>query len=110
VAASFLRAHGYDIEAVNWRQKSYELDIVARKGKALAFVEVKCSRGRDFGPPEMRVTKTKRQRLALAALEYLSSIDWHPDDVRFDVISILWPKGKSPQITHFEGAFFAESD
>jgi putative endonuclease len=109
IATSFLRAHGYEIEAVNWR-KSYEIDIITRKGKALAFVEVKCSRSELFGPPEFRVNKTKRQRLAVAASEYLSELDWEPDEIRFDVISILWPKGKSPDITHIEGAFFLDSD
>jgi putative endonuclease len=110
VAASYLRAHGYEIETTNWRNKNYELDLVARKGGCLVFVEVKCSRSELFGPPEARVTKTKRRRLAMAASEYLSTLETPPDEVRFDVISILWLPGKSPQITHFEGAFFLDDD
>ena len=110
MAASYLRAHGYDIDAVNWRQKSYEIDIVARKGKCLVFVEVKSSQDDSFGPPELRVNLTKRRRIATAASEYLSLLDDPPEEARFDVISIFWPPGKSPEITHLESAFMIEDD
>lgn len=110
MAASYLRAHGYTIEAVNWRGQSYELDLVARKGPCLAFVEVKCSRGEDFGPPEARVGKIKRRRLAIAADEYMAGLECPPEEIRFDIISIFWPRGQSPQITHMEGAFFLDEE
>lgn len=105
-----MRANGYKVEAVNWRGSNYELDIVARKGRCLVFAEVKCSRGNTFGPPEMRVTAVKRRRLAIAAAEYMVTLDRPPDEIRFDVISIFWPKGKSPRINHIEGAFFIDGD
>jgi putative endonuclease len=110
VAASFLRAGGYAIEATNWRRSNYEIDIIASKSNCLVFVEVKCSRSEDFGPPELRITKTKRQRLAMAAAEYLSLLTQAPAEIRFDVISIFWPRSRPPQITHLESAFFIETD
>jgi putative endonuclease len=105
-----LIAKGYTIVARNWRQKSYEIDIIARKGDCLAIVEVKSSRTTEFGPPELRVTKTKQKRLAIAAQEYISSCDKLPDEIRFDVIAITWPRDRGPEIEHLEGAFFAEID
>ena len=110
MAASYLRAHGYVIEAANWRGQSYELDLIVRKGPCLAFVEVKCARDNTFGSPDERVNKTKRRRLAIAASEYMSQLEIPPEEVRFDVISILWPRGKSPEITHMEGAFFIDDE
>jgi Holliday junction resolvase-like predicted endonuclease len=63
-----------------------------------------------FGPPEIRVNITKQRRISIAALEYLSLMDILPLETRFDVIAIVWPKGKSPQITHLEAAFTADAD
>jgi hypothetical protein len=37
-------------------------------------------------------------------------LEREPEEVRFDIISIFWPRGKSPQITHMEGAFFLDDD
>ncbi len=78
---------------------------MARKGKSLAFVEVKSARSDKFAPPELMVTRTKQKRLITAAWEYLSLLDWEPDEARFDVIAITWPSGKPPEIRHLESAF-----
>jgi putative endonuclease len=96
--------------ARNWRQKSYEIDIIAQKEECLAIVEVKSARSIEFGPPELRVTKAKQRRLATAAQEYISTLETIPDEVRFDVISITWPLGQGPQIEHYIGAFTADFD
>jgi putative endonuclease len=95
---------------VKWRGSRYELDIVARKGGLLVFVEVKASSGRLFGPPELRVTRSKQKRIAAAALEYLSGVKDQPDEIRFDVIGIVWRKGEKPGISHMESAFIVEDD
>jgi putative endonuclease len=105
-----LRTRGYVIIATNWRKKTYEIDIVARLGDDLIFVEVKSSRSNAIEPPELRVNKTKQKRLVTAGWEYLSQIDWEPVGVRFDVIAITWPYGKSPEICHLESAFTADLD
>jgi putative endonuclease len=96
--------------ARNWRQKSYEIDVIAQKGECLAIVEVKSARSKAFGPPELRVTRAKQRRLTIAAQEYISTIENIPDEVRFDVIAITWPFGQAPQIEHYEGAFMADFD
>ncbi len=83
----------------------FELDIVARKAGALVFIEVKASRRNLFGPPEIRVGYTKRKRIAEAASEYISQLDKFPEEIRFDVIGILWKEGGAPRINHIESAF-----
>ena len=105
MAASYLRAHGHVIEAMNWSGENYEIDIIARKGTRIIFVEVKSSSGRSMGPPELRVTKSKQRRITAAASEYLSSMKIPADEVSFDVIAIFWPKDQAPTVEHLESAF-----
>jgi putative endonuclease len=108
VAADYLISADFSIEAVKWRESRYELDIVARRGGLLVFVEVKASTGGSFGPPELRVNLNKQKRIAAAALEYLSRLEYQPDEIRFDVIGIIWRKGEKPGINHIESAFIVE--
>ena len=103
-------ARGYRIEAVNWRKSRYEIDIVAAKGDVLAFVEVKTSKDASLGPPELRVDRTKQKRIAEAASEYLAELEEIPENIRFDVIRILWGQDKRPEITHLEAAYVIEED
>ncbi len=108
IAASFLRAKGFTIREVKWRQTRYEIDLIASKDNSIVFVEVKTLRNTALGPPELRVTKTKQKRIAIAAGEYLSLICEEPDEIRFDVIAIIWQKDKSPIINHIESAFILD--
>ena len=101
----YLVSKGYEIEAANWRQTRFEIDIVARKDGALVFIEVKASKRNILGPPEIRVGHEKRKRIAEAASEYISGLDTMPDDIRFDVIGITWGEGKEPEINHISSAF-----
>jgi putative endonuclease len=109
VAASYLRAHGYRIEAINWRDKAFEVDIVARRDKRISFIEVKSSSSKIMGPPQLRVTKTKQKRIAFAAYQYLASIKDEVDEVSFDIIAIYWPREGMPQIEHIESAFTVDA-
>ena len=73
-AAEFLRRAGYEICALNWRSGRYELDIVARKGDFVHFVEVKTRRADGLTPPEAAVTPQPggetEVRLIPQAMEY----------------------------------------
>jgi len=101
----YLISTGYRIEATSWRKSRFELDIVATKDRTIAFIEVKASRRVTLGPPELRVGKEKQRRIAQAASEYLSLMKEIPDEIRFDVIGIIWKTGKKPEISHLESAF-----
>ncbi len=105
LAARFLRRAGYKILARNLRLSRYELDIVARQGDTIAFVEVRSRRAPDPVPPEDTVGYTKRRHLTCAAN---SSRARFPDPdayYRFDIVAVVFPEHGKPEITHLVDAF-----
>lgn len=86
-AAAFLRALGYQILERNYRWRGGEIDLIARDGDCLVFVEVKARGSERFGLPEEHVTPEKRKKLVRTAQRYLLE---HPTDlaVRFDVVAL----------------------
>ena len=85
-AAEQLRRAGYEIQALNWRQGRYELDIVAVKDGILHFVEVKTRRSGSLTPPEAAATQRKFRALSRAAACYLRTTGWE-GEVQFDLAS-----------------------
>jgi len=83
---------------------------VASKDNVLTFIEVKSSRAEILGPPELRVNRTKQKKIAEAASEYLSELKKIPENLRFDVISILLKPGRAPKVTHIESAYVLDQD
>ena len=107
LAADYLRRHGYEIVAAGWRCRFGELDLVARDGIYLCFVEVKLRRSTAFGTAAEFVDGRKQQRLRTTAQLYLQQ---NPTRLqpRFDVIEVLAPQGmetKAPKIRHLAHAF-----
>ena len=98
-AANYLKANGYMIIERNFRTPFCEVDIIARKGDILAFIEVKTRLSESFGRPCEAVTPAK-QRLYLRAAEYYFSARPIDEIVRFDVIEVF-----SDEINHIENAF-----
>ena len=89
-AAQYLEEQGYKIEARNYWTRFAELDIVAREGDYLCFVEVKYRSSSRYGAPEGVITPLKMQRMGRAAMAYLRENGISPDTpMRFDVIFIL---------------------
>jgi putative endonuclease len=87
-ACRFLRECGYEIVARNWRTVWGEIDIVARDGPTLAFVEVKSRSRTGFGGPEAAVHPAKQRRLITAARAFLGRTDCRLP-ARFDVVVFL---------------------
>ena len=104
LASSYLNAKGYEILARNYRFQRAEIDIIAKSGKLLVFVEVK-TRGSDkHGYPEEFVNARKEKLFLLAADEYIFQHNW-PHEIRFDIISLsALPSGQF-NIYHIEDAF-----
>ena len=107
LAAEYLRKKGCRIEAMNYRTRLGEIDIIAANSRYLIFCEVKLRKTADFAAAREFVDARKQQRLRSTALVYLSQheINLQP---RFDVIEIYAPNGtatKKPQINHMEDAF-----
>ncbi len=89
-AADFLLAEGYELITSNFRCKSGEVDIIARDGDYLCFVEVKYRATLKAGQPESAVGFAKQRRICRVADFYLVRHAIGPStQVRFDVVAIL---------------------
>ena len=106
LAARELRDKGYKIIARNFRCVMGEIDIIARDGKTLVFVEVK-TRAYDDPTPEEQVNNRKQHQNTKAARMYLSRFGQPQPPARFDVVAVVWPSGQPPIIRHTEDAFEA---
>ncbi|MFT3786449.1 MAG: YraN family protein [Tepidisphaeraceae bacterium] len=104
VAAKELRNKGYRIIQRNFECKYGEVDIIARHGRSLVFVEVKTRKDSD-PEPEEQVNLDKQRQVAKVAEYYMTRFGTPPPPVRFDVISIIWPRNQNPIIRHIEDAF-----
>ena len=106
VAAAHLSAHGLEVLDRNWRCRQGELDIVAREGPVLVFVEVKARSSTRFGTPAEAVHPAKARRIRLLACQWLA--EHRPagaGEVRFDVVSVLCPPGGPPELLHLRASF-----
>jgi len=104
LASSYLQAKGYEILAQNYRFRRAEIDLIAKLGKLLVFIEVK-TRGSDkHGFPEEAVNARKIELFLLAAEEFIFQQNWL-HDIRFDIISITTSASGQPSIHHIEDAF-----
>ncbi|MBM4147971.1 MAG: YraN family protein [Lentisphaerae bacterium] len=83
-----------------------EIDILARDGDALVFVEVKTRASRMFGRPASSVNRHKRHVLSRAAARYLKSRKFPRVFFRFDVVEVVGrPGDDAPEVNHIRNAF-----
>jgi len=106
-AAAHLRRRGYRIVARNVRAGGVEIDLVARQGSTVVFVEVKTRSGRALGPPELAVDARKRARLVHGAAAWLRENARASQRARFDVIVCERDPAGSWSLRHLEAAFDA---
>jgi putative endonuclease len=92
LAAAFLEQEGLRILERNYRCRFGEIDLVARSGQQLVFVEVRARRSEEFGGAAGSITSAKRRRLVAAARHYLAT---HRVDraCRFDVVLVRGGEG-----------------
>ena len=108
IAKQHLENNGYKILETNWRYRRAEVDLIVFKNSTLIFAEVKTRTGNYYGEPEEFVTYAKRGLMEFAAEEYIYNIG-HNDEIRFDIISILFDKFDNYTINHIEDAFWPTS-
>lgn len=104
VAEAYLRARRFRIVARNYRCRAGEIDLVARDGEAVVFVEVRSRRGANAGTGLESVTGAKQARVALVAQHYLSRHGLGEAPSRFDVVGIDFATDP-PVVDHVRGAF-----
>lgn len=85
LAADFLARRGLAIVERNWRRRCGELDLIARDGDTLVFVEVRLRTRGDFGGAAASITAAKRARMVAAAGHYLAGLGRTPP-CRFDAV------------------------
>jgi len=106
LACRELTRRGYAILARRWRQRLGEIDIVARDGDTIVFVEVKAREGRAFGTPAEAVSTAKQRRIAQLAMMFLTRNRLVNCRCRFDVVSVdVGPA--APIVQVFQNAFDA---
>ncbi len=104
LAAGYLRRRGAVILQTRYRCREGEIDLIARDGDTLCFVEVKARTNIALGLPREYVGRQKQERLRAAAARYLGE-EGLDCPARFDVAEIyIDPKGKK-YINYIENAF-----
>ncbi len=96
VAAAELQRRGYRILERNVRTALGELDLIARQGETLCFVEVKTRRSTAFGYPQEAVTAKKQWHLVRMAQWYLKARRLSGRPARFDVVAVLMGRDDRP--------------
>ena len=110
-AARYLRRLGWEIQETNWHCRYGEIDIIARQGETLVFVEVKARRSRSFGLPEEAMTPSKRRRILRSARTYLEEHSLSAAEWRVDVVAIEGRPGRPPdRLDHYRDALPDEPD
>lgn len=106
LACDELERRGYAIVARRYRLRGGEIDIIARDGRTLVFVEVKAREGRQFGEAVEAVTSVKRRRIVRLAMDYLTRHRLGEHPCRFDVVAVHLDEGQ-PTIEVYQNAFTA---
>ena len=88
IAVRYLKRRGYRILERNYRIRLGEIDIIAKQGGDLVFIEVKTRSDILFGSPLESVTPAKQKLLSKVALEYVNKHDCHNSPSRFDVVGV----------------------
>lgn len=111
-AERFLKKSGYKILGRRVRVGRHdEIDLIAKDGETMVFVEVKTRKNENYGRPAVAVGREKRRRLSRAAVSFLKKKTSRPPYIRFDVIEVIGePNGGIPEIRHLENAFQLEGD
>ncbi len=105
VAVQFLIENGFTILMRNFRADRGEIDIVAREGDCVVFVEVKTGSSQYFGPPEEKITRSKQRQLYKIANHFIQQHPRLDVDYRFDAIIVDGSK-EQYQIRHYPNAFY----
>ena len=106
MAVRFLKGKRYEILERNYRTPFGEIDVIAEDKGCIVFIEVKSRSSPLFGPPYLRVTKKKKEKIIKSALSYQKKYGLIDKDSRIDVISVSLDLKESIEL--IKGAFGAE--
>lgn len=104
-AIRYLVSRGWVILAHRFRMRRLEVDLIAQRGRVIAFIEVKTRRGADFGSPFEAVTWAKRREIVRVARAWIDRFGRPADVYRFDVIAVREDRLPGRRVEHLEDAF-----
>ena len=107
LACRELRRRGYAILARRFRTRYGEIDVIARDGATLVFIEVKTRRTDAFGGATAAVNSAKQRRLVNMARSYLLGLGGPAPPCRFDVVGVTAGPGRPPVLEVVRDAFSA---
>lgn len=88
LAVNYLKRAGFRIVERNFRCRFGEIDIIAKDGETLVFLEVKTRTSASYGDPEAAVDQAKQKKISLVSLHYLQSRNIADIPVRYDVVAV----------------------
>ena len=100
LVAEYLKTQGYEILEKNYRCRIGEIDLIAKEGETLVFVEVKYRRSSEAGDPAEAVDYRKQKKISRVAEYYCWKKQKLNQPCRFDVICVL-----GQEIRHIVNAF-----
>ncbi len=107
IAAAYLTERGLLILETQVRTPYGEIDIIARDGDEIVFVEVKARRTLSHGYPEESVNEKKLEKILASADHVAQERKWNDCRMRVDIVSILFEEDKKPTIKHIPNITFA---
>lgn len=105
LAVAHLRKQGYKLIERNYRRRFGEIDIIARDGEVLVFIEVKTRQTLSHGSPSEAVAWRKQTQISKGALDYLQRNNLFDQPARFDVVAVMLAKEQHPHIEIIKNAF-----
>ena len=106
LAVRALEREGYAVLARRYRTRLGEIDIIARDGSCLVFVEVKARRHHRCGRPDEQITIRKQRKIVAIAQVFLARTGVAAEACRFDVVSVSMDDGR-PRVEIIRNAFDA---
>lgn len=104
LALKKIKSLGYKSITRNYRCPLGEVDVIAKDGDCLVFIEIKTRRGRSLDYAKEAIDKRKRRQLSKVALAYMKSMNCSDVESRFDVVAISLNEGRE-QIEVIKNAF-----
>ena len=106
IVAALLEERGFVILGRNVRVGRLELDLIARRGSLLVFVEVRSRTSDLYGGAAETIDRDKQRRIRRAAMGWLSANPaLRGNKVRFDAAGVLLQRGRSPEVDYYPDAF-----
>jgi putative endonuclease len=110
VAKVYLQAKGFRILHENYSTPLGEIDLIAREGEVVVFVEVKTRASGEYGPPQASVTRQKQRQIVKVAELFLQRHKLSGAACRFDVVAVTFAGSQAgrPEILLIRDAFNSE--